>query len=688
MTKKLLIAIFAAVLSSSAMAAELPLQRVVLSTAGLAQFTHSGEVEPGTSIDLSVRLDQVDDMLKSLTVFDEESAIGGVSLPGRAPLAELFRDLPFGPDALSSMPALLNTLIGSEVEIDGERSAKGRLLKVAAETVQLPDNAGLTTRHRLTLMTETGMVQAILENLTSLQFTDTQTQEQINKALTGIAENKAKERRNLSISLLGENTRQAGLSYVVNAPVWKTAYRLVLPKDESDKVRLQGWAIIENLTGNDWNDVELALISGNPVALKQSLYTAFYTDRPEIPITSAQRIVPRKDEADDAMPAEAKMVLDASAERVERRRSFAGQPRGSGIGVMNMFSGGGDEQISAEAPAPQSLGGSALAAESEEAATQISYRFPSRITLATGSTMMVPFVDREISASRTWLYQPETNSRHPLASVRIKNDTESALSAGIITAFDRSESGQTDFVGDAQLPLTGKGDSKFVIFALDAKTDIRRTDNGVRQTRLGKSVNGVLTLSTKSVRTIDYEITPPVEEDREIVIEEMRPDGWKPAADSGDIELTASRLRYSVSAPKGQTKKVQLKLERTDDERVRLSTLDTGNIYTTLRGLSNSSDALKAAVAQLGSLVSAINNAERKQRVLEDEVRQITADQDRIRENLAAVGQGSDLGRRYVETLRTQEDRLSEIKTELAGLDASIAKNKANAVEIANSLTL
>jgi hypothetical protein len=83
-------------LGCGAQAAELPLTRVVLSTAGIAQFTHAGPVTAGSTVDLAVRFDQVDDILKSLTVFDTAGAIGPVSLPGQAPLAELFRDLPFG----------------------------------------------------------------------------------------------------------------------------------------------------------------------------------------------------------------------------------------------------------------------------------------------------------------------------------------------------------------------------------------------------------------------------------------------------------------------------------------------------------------------------------------------------------------------------------------------------------------
>jgi hypothetical protein len=302
--------------------------------------------------------------------------------------------------------------------------------------------------------------------------------------------------------------------------------------------------------------------------------------------------------------------------------------------------------------------------------------------------MMVPFVDREISAARTWLYQPETNGRHPLASIQLKNDTETALPAGIITAFDQSGEGRANFVGDAQLPLTAKSAQKFVTFALDAKTDIRRTDNGVKQTRLGKSVDGVLTLTTKSVRAIDYEITPPAEEDRDVIIDEARGDGWSPSSDSAGVELTAARFRYKVSAPRAKTTKASIKLERTDRQTIRLLTMDAEQIYATLRGLENADAALKKAVADLGDIVGAINAAERRRNELEAETRTISDDQDRIRKNLESVGQGSDIGRRYLDTLRTQEDRIDAVRKETAELDKQIAEKRQHAVEIVKRLSI
>jgi hypothetical protein len=158
LTKSLRNAFVTAVLATcwvhSAHAIELPLTRVVISSAGLAQFTRSGTITGGSSVELSVRLDQVDDILKSLTVFDEQGVVGAISLPGKKPLAELFRDLPFGPDALASPTKLLNALVGAEVEIAGNVGAKGRIFRVASEKRVLPNNGGTTTRHRLTLLTD------------------------------------------------------------------------------------------------------------------------------------------------------------------------------------------------------------------------------------------------------------------------------------------------------------------------------------------------------------------------------------------------------------------------------------------------------------------------------------------------------------------------------------------------------
>jgi hypothetical protein len=665
-------------LGGGARAEDLPLMRVVLSNSGLAQFTHSGSVTAGSNIDLAVRLDQVDDVLKSLTIFDKEGAIGAISLPGKTPLAELFRDLPFGPAALDSSATLLNALVGSEVEIEGAIAAKGRVFHVEDEKVALPNNAGTTTRHRLTLMTDRGLVQAILEDISALRFSDPMANAQIERALSGLRENQAKDRRKLSIGFLGEGTRNAAISYVVAAPVWKTAYRLVLPQ-EGGKARLQGWAVVENLTGGDWNDIDLVLVSGNPVALFQPLYTALFADRIEVPVTTTARVQPRTDDADE-------MKKGTRKEAELRESVLVSRPLQPPAGATEAARAKTLVATAAPVPAALLLATTTNTAEAEEASTQLLYRFPAKLSLATGHTMMVPFLDREVSAARTWLYQPETSNRHPLAAVRLRNDGDSGLPAGIVTAFDAGADG-INFVGDAQLPLLPKDAVRFVTFALDSRTDVRRDDKGVVRTELGKAVNGTLTLKARSRRTISYEVTAPADEDREIVVEEAREDGWFPSSESENVEKTPTRFRLPITAPKGKTTSTALTLERVDSEEVQLTTLGTEDILSKINGLQNESVSLKETVARLSAIVDGISKAEFRRKALDDERQKITDDQDRIRSNLQSVGQGSNLGQRYIDALKSQEDRLAEIARLDSALEKDIGAKRQAAEDLAHNLT-
>ena len=403
----------------------------------------------------------------------------------------------------------------------------------------------------------------------------------------------------------------------------------MLPHDGGN-ARLQGWAVVENLTGGDWNDVDLVLVSGNPVALRQPLYTAVFSDRIEVPVTTAARVAPRIDDADERQnETQAKGGAQGAA-----RPSFAPAPL-----AMARMAPSPPPRAAAPAPAPVALGAAANTAEAEEASTQLLYRFPAKLSLATGHTMMVPFVDRAVSAARIWLYQPETAARHPLAAVRIRNDGESGLPPGIVTAYEGAADDAMSFVGDAQLPLLPKGAFKYVTFALDTKTDIRREDRGVVRTEIGKAINGTLTVSVRSRRAIAYEVSAPADEDREIIVEEARADGWKPAAESRGVEETATRFRYSIAAPKGQIAKATLVLERTDSQTVVLTTLAAADLLARIRGLQNESPALKDTVAKLDIIVGDIAKARAQRAQLDAESKKIAEDQDRVRRNLQSVGQ-------------------------------------------------
>src|SRR5262245_12761756 len=276
-----------------ALAQDLALKRVMLSSGGVGYFEYEAAVENDATLKLTVNLDQVDDVLKSLVVYDDKGGVGGLSLPGREPLANTFKDLPFNQDSLASPADLLATLKGAEVSVGGGRSMTGRIVSVQEDTVALNEGKTTVKRTRVTLLTDRGLQQFILEDAENLQFTDAGLRDKVGQALLAIQSNKAKEARTLELATRGQGKRTVRVAYIVEVPVWKASYRLTLPGDPTaTRAGLQGWATIENLSGQDWKGIELTLVSGRPVAFHQALYDAYYIKRPEVPIEVAGRLMP------------------------------------------------------------------------------------------------------------------------------------------------------------------------------------------------------------------------------------------------------------------------------------------------------------------------------------------------------------------------------------------------------------
>src|SRR5215469_7104041 len=274
---------------------DLALKRVMLSTGGVAYLEFEAEVAGNAELTLDIPLDQVDDVLKSVVVYDSKGGVGSAKLAGRNPLSQTFHDLPFGEGALTSPAALLNALQGAEIKVGSSHPITGQVMQVITETIQLRDQV-TTERHRVSVLTATGLQQFILEDAENVSFVDADLQAKVSQALHEISLHRAKDRREIKLASHGTGTRQVRVGYVVGAPLWKASYRMTLPASaDAEKAHLQGWAVLENMSGQDWKGVELTLLSGNPVTFRQAIYEAYYVDRTEVPVEVAGRVLPRPD---------------------------------------------------------------------------------------------------------------------------------------------------------------------------------------------------------------------------------------------------------------------------------------------------------------------------------------------------------------------------------------------------------
>lgn len=657
-------AVVAFFLLPPAASAELALRRVMLSTGGVGYFEYESRLAGDAVLPLDIRRDQVDDVMKSIVVYDDRGGVGGISLPGEEPLREIFRDLPFSQDDLASPVALLNALKGVEVTAVGNREIAGRLVGVTEEVVALPNGAGTTVRHRVSLHADGGLRQFVLEETDTLRFADPHLQDQVGTALAAVARHSERDRRTLSIRTSGpaDTERTVRVAYVIGAPLWKTSYRLTLAAGEPSL--LQGWAVLENLSGEDWREVDLSVVSGNPVTFRQALYNAYYVDRPDVPVEVLGRVLPGIDEgtvetrqmADRATAAPAPLQAPPAPQSLQKSAPMAGAAE-------------------AAAPPPPSRPAAVSVGDGTEATTQVMFRYPQPVTLGNGSSLLLPIVSRPAPAQRVALYQPKVQPRHPLAAVRLTNDGAVGLPPGILTLYERTpEAGQVTYVGDARLGTLPVGGERLLSFAVDQKITIDRRQQTNQTTTQAKIADGLLQIGMVERSQTAYTIAGAAREARTVIVEHPRQPGWDLAEPKGDrVEVTADAYRLPVEVPAGQTVTLAVVLERPRLNEFQLPSLAIERIafFATARDLPES---IRQAMVQLGTLRAAVTQREHALEQLEKNRGEEVADQERLRENLGSVPEGSDLHRRYLAKLGEQENDLEKLKTDIAQARDALAQ--------------
>ena len=132
---------------------------------------------------------------------------------------------------------------------------------------------GLEETHRLSLLTDSGDVRTF--DLFDLELTilDEGIKRDLDFYLKTQLASKKKDARTFTLFAQGEGTRTVRVSYVLEAPVWKATYRILLDEGEESSPLIQGWAVVDNTSDEDWQDVGLTLVAGLPVSFTHDLYT-------------------------------------------------------------------------------------------------------------------------------------------------------------------------------------------------------------------------------------------------------------------------------------------------------------------------------------------------------------------------------------------------------------------------------
>src|SRR5713226_7400950 len=281
--------------ASADSAANLPVRRVVLYKNGVGYFEHLGRVRGNQTVHVDFTSAQLNDVLKSLTALDLSGGhITGVDYNSEAPLARRLATLRLALGEKPGMADFLAALRGARVEVRPATgpALAGRLLSVERKTRTAP-NWTLET-DEISLITDSGEVRSIdLNPATSVRIAEHDLQTEVGKYLGLIASARDQDVRRMTLSTTGTGERNLYVSYISEVPIWKTTYRIVLPTKSEKKPLLQGWAIVDNTVGEDWDGVELSLVAGAPHSFIQQLSEPFYGRRPVVPLPESVQLSPQ-----------------------------------------------------------------------------------------------------------------------------------------------------------------------------------------------------------------------------------------------------------------------------------------------------------------------------------------------------------------------------------------------------------
>ncbi|MBL6076879.1 DUF4139 domain-containing protein [Belnapia sp. T18] len=478
---------------SPALAEELPVRAVTLSNAGLAEIERGGRLEAGAAITFRVPVEDVDDVLKSLVLRDPAGVVEGLRLPAQEIEAEAFRGLPLKPADFENRASLLRALRGQVVEAGG---STGRLTD--AEEAE----GGL----RVSLLSEKGLRLLLLREGEEVSLTDAGLAARIARAAEALAAARAADERQVEIRLRADAAREVSFATVTGAPLWKSSYRLFLP-EASGEAGLQGWAVVENRSGVDWTGVRLSLVSGNPAAYRQALYTPIRVERPELPVRAAEQVRAAADTGPlPRPPLPAPAMAQAPAMRAMRMQPEA-------------------------APAPIAAVSQALA---ESAAGRVAFTLPSPVSIRGGETANLPFLEARLPAEPVWWVQ-ETGARNPLSAVNLRNAGAAVLPDGLAAVFDAAGA----YLGDAELRTVQPGEQRLLAFARDRDVAITSSASSAERP-IGVALRrGVVVLSALQREEVALAVDPRGASGR-MVIDLPRRAGARPlfpVAAEGDFGL-------------------------------------------------------------------------------------------------------------------------------------------------------
>lgn len=690
---------------------QLPIRRVILYSNGVAYVERRGIVSGDSEVNLSFKQSQVDDVLKSMVVLDlGQGKIGAVSYNSSAPVSSRMAEIPFSVNPLTGegggIASVLAQLQGAKVAVTSSKgAASGSILTV--ERKQIKTEKETTTTSVLVIASETGEITSFdLNDVKSVKLLEDGTRKDVNEFANATASTRRRDAKTITITSNGTGQREMIVSYTIAAPIWKTTYRVVL--DEAGKPFFQGWAIVDNVSDEDWENVQLSLVSGSPISFIQQLQKPFYRYRPIVPTPSDLQLNPQVYEPQSGNNSQ--INTNISSQNIEnlpkgtnfssllktaptvRPEALAGGFQVDGAsGAENNFTVDGQEvtnfrtgilNSNTSIAVSQTKVSDALLSNSngvqtnttgDEIGDLFEYRIEQPVTVLRDRSALIPIIQTKMDGERVSVYNESVRQDRPFSGVLLKNMTNLTLESGSLTVIDGNA-----YAGEALMDRLKAKEQRLISFALDLGTHVRVRNNQDREpAKIIKVVNGVFQVHYFQTSEKTYQISNQTERPKVLYIEYPIQNGWELSDDSPKPDYTTQRYyRFRVELKGLEEKELKISVRQPLMDNYQLTSLSKTDLqlFVSRRYID---EATRAKLDKLIDLRIKINEIENKLDSFDNEVEKIEADQKRLRENIEALSKTAEaktLIARYIAKANDQETRLENMEKERITLEAEQEK--------------
>ncbi|MDR2445392.1 MAG: DUF4139 domain-containing protein, partial [Spirochaetaceae bacterium] len=646
------VCLFAQQVADGSDARQLPLKKISIFSSGVGYFEHRATVDSNASFTLNFNVNAVNDALKSLVINDPEASSPVITYQSESTLIRTLQSLKINLAGNPGIAEILSSLRGEEIQITTSASVvtpvslDGRIVAVEISPSFLRGGES-ASEPALTISTANGVRLVKLRDIQSFTFRDAAINADLARALDMVRSSNDSGVKTLNIALPGRNRREVSLSYVIPSPVWKVSYRLDLT---GASPFLQGWAIIDNDGDIDWTDVEISLVTGRPVSFIQNLYPPYYVNRPVLPLAIAGAAEARTYDsgyggavAESPMAQRQMMKNDmvwSGAMADEDSNSFAPRPEAGSAPLL--------------ARTQAAVAGGVLdTARGADSGDQFEFTLKKPVTLARQQSAMLPLVEGPVTMEKTLVFSGQRALSggliHPAISAQLTNNTGMKLPAGPITVFDNGV-----YAGDALLEFLPEDERRIISYGDDLSVSGSVTSSFKRVIAAVTVSKGMMTLSRKNVNEKTYTIRNAASTAKKLIIEHPITRGAVLTEPASFDEQTASLYRFVQNIAAGATLDFTVSEETPVSETITLSQLNDA-AFAAFSTNTEIPAKVRDAFAKALSLKRTADDANNALADAEARRVRLVADEERIRNNLEAVGAEGESGQEYLRRLAAQD---------------------------------